>query len=84
MGRITYVAWLYVMSAACVVIAIGDRAWGWLIGGVVFFFVAQFARRQLKVEIEKGHEPPRFNFVVIAMLVMVVIMLLLFWIQARA
>lgn len=43
MGRVTFVAMLYIMAAACVVIAIGDRAWGWAVGAIAFlFFCAVF------------------------------------------
>ena len=82
MGRTTFVAMLYIMTAACVVIAIGDHSLGWAIGAVAFFFVAQFARRQLKSEVEIERPPgPRLGFVGIAMLVMVVAILLMFWLS---
>lgn len=84
MGRTTFVAWLYVMAAACVVIAIGDRAWGWLIGGGIFFGVAHVARRLLRAEAVQGRAGPRFSFVTVALLVMLVVMFLLFWLQTRA
>lgn len=80
MGRITFVAMLYIMAAACVVIAFGDRAWGWAVGAVTFFLAAQFSRRQLKREVESDERKgPRLSFVGIAMLVMVVAILLMFW-----
>lgn len=84
MGRTAFVAWLYIMAAACVVIAIGDRAWGWLIGGIVLYFIARLARRQLRTETEVGQAAPRISFVALAMLVTLVVMSFLFWIQMRA
>jgi 1,4-dihydroxy-2-naphthoate octaprenyltransferase len=84
MGRISFVAVLYIMAAACVVIAVGGRSWGWLIGAVLFFVVASVARCQLKREHEMGREPPRIGFVGLAMLAMLVAMFFLFWIQFSA
>jgi len=72
------------MAAACVVIAIGDRSWGWFIGGVVFAAVAMLARGLLKKEQEVGRGPARFGFVGIAMLAMLVVMAGLFWLQTSA
>lgn len=80
MGRFTFVAMLYIMAIASVVAAFGDRSWGWAIGAIAFFLVAQFARRQLKKEVASDERaPPRLGFVGIAMLVMVVAILLMFW-----
>lgn len=84
MGRISFVAWLFVMAAACVLIAIGDRSWGWLIGGIVFFAVANMARRQLKKEAESGREGASISFFGVAVLLMIVAMLFLFWLQFKA
>jgi 1,4-dihydroxy-2-naphthoate octaprenyltransferase len=84
MGRTSFVACLYVMAAACVVIAISDRSWGWLIGSAIFFGVATAARRALKKEHETGREAPRLGFVGFAMLGMVAVMGILFWIQFSA
>jgi hypothetical protein len=71
---------LYIMAAASVVAAFGDRSWGWAVGAVAFFVVAQVARRQLRKEAESDRrEGPRLSFVGIAMLVMVVAILLMFW-----
>ena len=84
MGRLSFVAVLYIMAAACVVIAVAGRSWGWLLGAVVFFVVAIAARRQLKREHETGREPPRIGFVGLAMLAMLVVMFFLFWIQFSA
>jgi 1,4-dihydroxy-2-naphthoate octaprenyltransferase len=83
MGRATFTAWLYIMGVACVAIAIGDKKWGWLIGAVIFFVVAETARRMLKNE-EASNGPARVSFVALAMLVMLSAMGILFWIQFRA
>lgn len=84
MGRTAFVAWLFVTAAACVVIAIGDRSLGWLIGGIVLFSVAVFARRQLNKERETASAAPRFGFVGIAMLVMLLGIFFLYWLQTSA
>lgn len=84
MGRATFVAWLYITAAACVAIAIGDRKWAWLIGGIVFFSVAHAARRQLKKEAESGRKGVSISFFGIAILLMLTGMLFLFWLQFKA
>lgn len=83
MGRIAFVAWLYIMAAASVIIALGDRSWGWALGAIAFFFFAQYSRRQLKKEVESAErEPPRLNFVAISMIVMIAGILLIFWLTS--
>ena len=84
MGRLSFVAWLYIMAATCVLIAIGDRSWGWLIGGVVSFVVANIARRQLEKEETSGREGVSISFFGVAVLLMIVAMLFLFWLQFKA
>jgi hypothetical protein len=84
MGRTTFVATLFIMAAACVVIAISDHAWGWLIGAILFSAVAIVARRRLKAEQETGRAPPRLSFVGLAMVGMLLAMGFLFWIQFSA
>lgn len=79
-----FVAWLFIMAGACVVIAVGDRSIGWFIGSGVFFLLGLFARGQLKKEQEVGREPPRLGFVGAAMVAMLVIMGALFWLQTSA
>ena len=83
MGKATFTAWLYIMGVACVAIAVGDKKWGWLIGAVVFFAVAEMARRMMK-DGEASNGPARVSFVALAMLVMLTAMCFLFWIQFRA
>lgn len=80
----SFVAWLFVMAAACIVIAIGDRSGSWLIGGLVLFSVAMFARHKLKQESQLGRGPARVGFVGLAMLVMLAAMSFLFWLQVSA
>jgi hypothetical protein len=84
MGRTSFVTWLFVMSAACVLIAVGDRSWGWLVGAIVFASVAMFARRQLVAEHEEGQAGPRLGFVGIAIVVMMVVMYFLLRLQTSA
>jgi hypothetical protein len=83
-GRTTFVAWLFVSAAACLVIAGVDASWGWLIGGVILFSIAMFARRQLTNEKETGRATASGGFVGIAILVMLVVMFFLFWLQFAA
>jgi len=83
MGKATFTAWLYIMAVACLAIAMGDKAWGWVAGAVVFLVVAEMARRMLKGG-EESNGPARVSFVALAMLVMLSAMGLLFWIQFRA
>ena len=83
MGKATFTAWLYIMSVACLAIAIGERKWGWLAGFVIFLVVAEMARRMMKnAEVSDG--PARVSFVALAILVMLSAMGILFWIQFRA
>lgn len=72
MGRASFVACLFVMAVACVVIAIGDRSFAWLIGGFVLVFLAIYARRQFKNEQIEGQATPRLGFVGAAMLIMLI------------
>jgi len=83
MGKATFTAWLYIMGVACVAIAAGGKSWGWLILAVVFFVVAEMARRMMKNG-EASDGPARVSFVALAMLVMLSAMGVLFWIQFRA
>lgn len=84
MGRITFVAMLFVMAAACVIVAIGDRSWGWLVGSFVFISVAVMALRRLKQEQDEIRSSPRLSFVTLAILGMVIVMGGLFWMQFSA
>ena len=57
------------MSGACLLIAIGDKSWGWLLGAVCFFALGMYARRQRHREQEPGYSPGlgvgRFVFVLL-------------------
>lgn len=84
MGRISFVAWLFIAAIACLVIAAADFSPGWLIGGIVLLSVAIYALRQLKKEEETGHKGVSVSFFGMAMLVMIATMFLLFWLQFSA
>jgi polyferredoxin len=68
MGRISFVAMLFVMALACIGIAISSSSWGWAIGGIVFLFVGNFARRQFNNERESGPETASNKFIIYAFL----------------
>ncbi len=84
MGRTSFVAWLFIMSIACVVIAIGDRSLGWFVGGVVLSAVAFYARKKLREEASTGPGETSFSFVGVAILLMLVAMMFIFWLQFKA
>lgn len=81
MGRLSFVIWLHVMAMACGVIALTERSWAWFIGGIVLLVVATMARRLRSDEAATGHTGPRIGFVGVAMLLMLAVMALLFWLQ---
>lgn len=71
---------LFVMAAACVVIAVADGSWGWLIGAAAFLAVGISARGKLGKERETGLAPARLGFVGVSMLVMVAAILVIIFI----
>lgn len=85
-----FVIWLFIMAACCVVIALGDRSWGWLIGGIVFFAVAIWAQRLKnreqddEDEDEESHTGPRLGFFAIAILVMMAAIYAIYWLSTAA
>lgn len=81
MRPIPFVAMLFVMAAACVVIAIGGRSLGWFMGGLVLFAVGMFARRQLQREQEEGPAGARLGFVAIAIGLMVAAIGFMAWLD---
>jgi hypothetical protein len=83
-GRLSFVAWLFVMALSCLVLAATKASLGWLAGGVVFLFVAVYAVRQFKKEAESEREGVSIGFFGIAILTMMVVMLGLFWLQTSA
>lgn len=72
MGRFTFVGLLFLMAAACLVLALLSASFGWFIGGIVFLGVAFYAYRQLDEELENGPEVASNKFIIIAMLVTLV------------
>ncbi|MBB4634287.1 hypothetical protein [Longimicrobium terrae] len=75
-----FVVCLFVMAAACVVIAAADGSWGWLIGAAAFLAVGMLARGKLRKEREVGLAPARFGFVGVSMLVMLAAILFIIFI----
>lgn len=67
-----FIVTLFIMSVACVLIAIGDRSWGWLLGGASFFALGMYARRQRVIEQKPGYSPGlgvgRFVFVLLILI----------------
>lgn len=63
----TFNATLFVMAAACVLVALGEGSLGWFVGGMAFLGLGLYARRQRRREQEPGYEPGlgvgRFVFV---------------------
>jgi hypothetical protein len=83
-GRLSFVAWLFVMAIACFILAGTGSSLGWLAGGVVILSVAIYALRQFKKEAETPREGVSIGFFGLAVLVMIVAMLGLFWLQFSA
>jgi peptidoglycan biosynthesis protein MviN/MurJ (putative lipid II flippase) len=74
MGRISFVAMLFVMALACLGMAVSALSWGWAIGGIAFVVVGVYALRQFNTELESesGTETASSKFAIFAMLVVVV------------
>ena len=83
-GRLVFVAWLFVMAIACFIVAGTNSSLGWFIGGVSFLAVAIYARRQFKKEEETERQGVSIGFFGGAILFMIVAMLGLFWLQFSA
>jgi hypothetical protein len=83
-GRISFVAWLFVSALACLLLAAIESSLGWLIGGIILVLVAVFAHRLLKRERDVGRQGPSLRFAGLAMLAMLIVMGLLFWLQFSA
>lgn len=71
MGRMSFVAMLFVMALACLAIALSTSSWGWAIGGVVFLTVGVYARRQFSTERQSGPETASNRFIVFSLLAVV-------------
>lgn len=72
MGRLSFVAVLFVMTLSCFGLAISSSSWKWFIGGVVFLIVSIRALRQLNTERESGPETASNKFIVYAILALFV------------
>ena len=83
MGRVSFVAWLYVMAVASLFLAIGNKSWGWFAGAIVLAVVAGYARKQLRKEAATQRTGASLGFVGTAIAVMLVVMLGLFWLQSH-
>ena len=83
-GRLSFVAWLFVMAISCLVLAGAKSSLGWLVGGVVLLSVAIYAMRQFKKEEETESEGVSIGFLGVAILIMLVAMFGLFWLQSKA
>lgn len=68
MGRMSFVAMLFVTGLACVGLALSRSSWGWAIGGVVLLIVAIYSFRQFSTERERGPEAASNRFIVFALL----------------
>jgi hypothetical protein len=83
-GRLSFVAWLFVMAISCLVLAGAKSSLGWLVGGVVLLSGAIYAMRQFKKEEETEREGVSIGFFGMAILIMIVAMLGVFWLQFSA
>lgn len=83
-GRLSFVAWLFVMAIACLVLAGTNKSLGWLVGGIVLLGVAIYAARQFKheAETETEREGVSISFFGVAIVIMLVVMFGLFWLQS--
>jgi len=81
-GRLSFVAWLFVMAIACLVLAGTNKSLGWLVGGIVLLGVAIYAARQFKHEAETEREGVSISFFGVAIVIMLVVMFGLFWLQS--
>jgi len=84
MGRVSFVAWLFVMAIASLVLAIGERSLGWFLGAIVLAFVASYARKQINKEEETGRQDASLGFVAKAIILMLLAMAVMFWLQHRS
>lgn len=57
MRPIAFIAVLFMMAAACVVIAAADQSWAWLLGAAAFFALGSYALRQRKLEQDPDYQP---------------------------
>lgn len=83
-GRLSFVAWLFIMAMSCLVLAGIKSSLAWLVGGIVLLSVAIYAMRQFKKEEETEREGASIGFFGVAIMIMIVAMLGLFWLQFKA
>ena len=83
-GRLSFVAWLFIMAISCLVLAGTNSSLGWFVGGVIVLSLAIYAMRQFKREEETEREGVSISFFGAAILIMIVAMLGLFWFQFSA
>jgi hypothetical protein len=72
MGRMSFVATLFVMAIACLLIAGTSSSRGWAIGGIIFLSTGVFALRQFKGEREIGPATASNKFIVFSFLALFV------------
>ena len=83
-GRLSFVAWLFIMAISCLILAGTNSSLGWLVGGVIVLSIAIYAMRQFKREEETEREGVSIGFFGVAIIFMFVAMFGLFWLQFSA
>lgn len=83
-GRLTFVAWLFIVSFSCFVVAATNSSTGWFAGGIAILLVAIFAKRQFKREEATEPQGVSIGFFGAAVLIVIIAMLGLFWLQFSA
>ncbi|MGE4070463.1 MAG: hypothetical protein AB7E72_04755 [Lysobacterales bacterium] len=84
MRPIAFIATLFLMAGACLVIGLADGKPGWLVGSGVFLAVGLLARNLRQREAGSTGTGPRFGFFAVAILLMCAAMGFLFWLQTSA
>lgn len=59
---------LFVTAIACLGTAVADASLGWFIGGIILLFIAIYAFRQGKKELDTGRETASNSFIIFALL----------------
>ena len=67
MGRMSFVAMLFVVALACLGIALSTPSWGWAICGFLLLVVAIYALRSFGAETHSGPEVASNRFIVFAL-----------------
>jgi heme O synthase-like polyprenyltransferase len=78
-GRLAFVAGLFIMAAACLTLAGTNMSFGWLLGAAIFSFVAIYAMRQFKQEEATERQGISIGFFGGAILFMVAAMVGMAW-----